>query len=256
VVQGSGTLTFDTDGNLTASAGSATFNFTGGGAAGQAVNIGFGPTGVVTTGLRTTQFADDSSTTAFTQDGFAAGQLQNIVIDRDGYITGLFSNGETMALAQVGLASFPNVEGLVAVGNSLQIESRASGQPLIGQPQTGSLGAIRSSNLEQSTVDLATELVRLIINIYEIVGFTAEASGSLNGTQVVTQPKEPSGSKSVPKPAFYLFSALPGADTDRHWCGMGQDFFYAKDPAKQTCYDCKCGVKYSVCIQVGLSLHQ
>ena len=86
------------------------------------------------------------------------------MIDRDGYITGLFSNGETMALAQVGLASFPNVEGLVAVGNSLQIESRASGQPLIGQPQTGSLGAIRSSNLEQSTVDLAAEFVKLIIN--------------------------------------------------------------------------------------------
>jgi hypothetical protein len=90
---------------------------------------------------------------------------------------------------------------------------------------------------------------------YEIVGFTAEATGSLSGTQVVTQPKEPSGSKSVAKPAFYLFSALPGADTDRHWCGMGQDFFYAKAPDKQTCYDCKCGVKYSVCIQVGLGLH-
>ena len=90
---------------------------------------------------------------------------------------------------------------------------------------------------------------------YEIVGFTAEATGSLKGTEVVRKPTEPSGSKSVAKPAYYLFSALPGADTDQHWCGMGQDFFYAKDPDKQTCYDCKCGVKYSVCIQVGLSLH-
>ena len=90
---------------------------------------------------------------------------------------------------------------------------------------------------------------------YEIVGFTAEAKGSLKGTEVIKQPKEPSVSKSVPKPAFYLFSALPGADTDQHWCGMGQDFFYAKAPDKQTCYDCKCGVKYSVCIQVGLGLH-
>ena len=90
---------------------------------------------------------------------------------------------------------------------------------------------------------------------YEIVGFTAEATGSLKGTQVIKQPAEPSGSKSVPKPAFYLFSALPGADTDQHWCGMGRDFFYAKSPDKQTCYDCKCGVKNSLCIQVGLSLH-
>jgi hypothetical protein len=90
---------------------------------------------------------------------------------------------------------------------------------------------------------------------YEFVGFTAEAKGSLNGTQVVNRPVEPSGSKSVAKPAYYLFSALPGADTDRHWCGMGRDFFYAKAPDKQTCYDCKCGVKYSVCILVGLNLH-
>jgi flagellar hook protein FlgE len=96
VVQGSGTLTFDTDGNLQSTSGSpATFNFSGGGTAGQSVAIGFGPTGVTTTGLRTTQFADDSATTAFTQDGFAPGQLQSISVDPDGFITGSFSNGES-----------------------------------------------------------------------------------------------------------------------------------------------------------------
>ena len=107
----------------------------------------------------------------------------------------------------------------------------------------------------QFTIKAAKEFEGGNFGSYEIVGFTAEATGSLKGTEVVKQPTEPSGSKHVPKPAFYLFSALPGADTDQHWCGMGQDFFYAKNPDKQTCYDCKCGVKYSVCIQVGLSLH-
>ena len=164
VVQGSGTLTFDLNGNLTGNAGSATFNFTGGGAPGQTVSIGFGPTGSTNTGLRTTQFADDSATTAFTQDGFAPGQLQSISVDPDGFITGQFSNGETIPLAQLGLANFANVEGLVQTGNNNLIESRTSGQALIGAPRSGNLGSVRSSNLEQSTVDLAAEFVKLIIN--------------------------------------------------------------------------------------------
>lgn len=90
---------------------------------------------------------------------------------------------------------------------------------------------------------------------YEIVGFTAEETGSLNGSEVVTRPTEPSGTRTISKPAFYLFSALPGADTERHYCGHGQDFFYAKAPDKQICYDCICGQKYSNCIAAGLSAH-
>lgn len=75
---------------------------------------------------------------------------------------------------------------------------------------------------------------------HEIVGFTSEKTGFLDGTgKVVQQPTEPSGSDTLAalKPAFYLFAALPGADTELHYCGHGQDFFYAKAPEKQICYD-------------------
>lgn len=73
----------------------------------------------------------------------------------------------------------------------------------------------------------------------EIIGFTAEKTSRLKGTKVVSRPSEPSGSKTLPslKPAFYLFAKLPGADTELHYCGHGQDFFYAKAPDKQFCYD-------------------
>jgi hypothetical protein len=73
----------------------------------------------------------------------------------------------------------------------------------------------------------------------EIIGFTAEKTGLLNGNEVVEKPSEPSGSKLVAtlKPAFYLFAALPGADTELSYCGHDQDFFYAKAPEKQFCYD-------------------
>ncbi len=75
---------------------------------------------------------------------------------------------------------------------------------------------------------------------YEILGFTSEKTAFLGAEKKVLQkPAEPAGSdiqKSL-KPAFYLFAALPGADTELHYCGHGQDFFYAKAPEKQVCYD-------------------
>ena len=75
---------------------------------------------------------------------------------------------------------------------------------------------------------------------YEILGFTSESTSAIDAQGVATStPSEPSGSdiQKALKPAFYLFSALPGADTDLHYCGHGQDFFYAKAPEKQVCYD-------------------
>jgi len=75
---------------------------------------------------------------------------------------------------------------------------------------------------------------------YEIIGFSAEKTELLDDKgNVVKAPSEPSGSdiQKKFKPAYYLFAALPGADTELHYCGHGQDFFYSKAPEKQTCYD-------------------
>ena len=172
VVQGSGTLAFDATGTLTGATGtSISLNFAGGAAAAQPLTLGFTNAGTPTTqfggasatGSSTSQ-ATASQTNSFSQDGFAAGTLQQINIDTQGNLSGTFSNGETIALAQLGLANFPNLEGLQGIGNTNLIETRESGQPLIGQPQSGGLGSIRASSLEQSNVDLATEFVRLIIN--------------------------------------------------------------------------------------------
>ena len=75
---------------------------------------------------------------------------------------------------------------------------------------------------------------------YEIIAFSAEKTSSLDANnKVLEKPSTPAGSdiQKALKPAFYLFAALPGADTALHYCGHGQDFFYAKAPEKQTCYD-------------------
>ena len=74
---------------------------------------------------------------------------------------------------------------------------------------------------------------------YEIIGFSSEKTNMIKDGKAVSVPKEPAGSEiqKALKPAFYLFAALPGADTQLHYCGHGQDFFYAKAPDKQVCYD-------------------
>ena len=165
VVQGSGSLTFDSDGQLTSAAGSpVTFEFSGGATPGQVVDIDFGPILGAGVPVTTSYAASESTVNNFTQDGFAAGTLQSIGVGPDGIVSGSFSNGETLGLAQVALASFANVEGLTAVGNNNLQESRSSGQALISGPGSGSFGTIRASSLEQSTVDLAAQFVRLIVN--------------------------------------------------------------------------------------------
>jgi len=164
-----GSLQFDASGQLdVVSPGlpaAVNMNYGGGVAAGT-INLNFGPalTTAGGTGDATTQFASDFATNSLVQDGFAAGNLQSIVIDRQGFLSGQFSNGETQQLAQLALANFANVEGLLSVGNNSLQETRQSGQALVGSPQTGNLGAIRASALEQSNVDLAAQFVRMIVN--------------------------------------------------------------------------------------------
>ncbi len=93
---------------------------------------------------------------------------------------------------------------------------------------------------------------------YEIFAISAESTQYIEGNRVVTTPKEPAGSDLIfqLKPAYYLFAKLPGADTNLHFCGHGQQMFYAKDLDKQFCYDCLCGQRYRSCYNSGITNHQ
>lgn len=104
----------------------------------------------------------ESSKTAQGQDGYPSGSLQSIAVDEDGYFTGIYSNGSMIPFAQVALADFPSYSGLAKRGSNLYAESLASGQPLIGPPNTASLGAIAPSTLEMSNVDMGAEFVEMI----------------------------------------------------------------------------------------------
>jgi flagellar hook protein FlgE len=109
-----------------------------------------------------TQFGSAFSVSNLQQDGIAPGHLSGFTIGVDGTIQGNYSNGRSQPLGQVVLASFINVNGLQPLGNNSWSQTVASGDPLVGTPGSGNLGSLQSAALEQSNVDLTSELVNMI----------------------------------------------------------------------------------------------
>ena len=84
-------------------------------------------------------------------------------IDSTGTINGVNAAGVTTALGQIGIATFPNPNGLQKVGDTTFVSSPNSGAANLGSPGTGSRGTISSGYVEMSNVDLSQELTNLII---------------------------------------------------------------------------------------------
>jgi flagellar hook protein FlgE len=110
-----------------------------------------------------TQTATASSTSATSTNGFASGTLQTYSVQSDGTIEGTFSSGQTLALGQVAVASFANVQGLANVGNNNFQSTAASGAAVVGLAGTGGRGTIVGGSVEQSNVNIATEFAKLIV---------------------------------------------------------------------------------------------
>ena len=111
---------------------------------------------------RTTQFKADTARTSLSQDGYSTGQITNLTIDDSGTMFANFSNQQSKAIGQVALASFSNEQGLQPVGGSAWKETFSSGVAAYDAPKTGTLGSLVSGALEESNVNLTSELVNLI----------------------------------------------------------------------------------------------
>lgn len=114
-------------------------------------------------GMRLTQWGSPFAVTAAVQDGYASGELTGLSVDEAGQILGIYSNGiSNRALGQIQLATFRNPNGLTPIGGNLWAETFASGERVIGTPNTGLNGGILSGMVEESNVNLTTELVDMI----------------------------------------------------------------------------------------------
>jgi len=109
-----------------------------------------------------TQYGSTFGVNSLTQDGYTSGRLAGLSVAPDGIVQGRYSNGQTRNLGQVVLVNFANPNGLQSQGGNQWVETSASGQPLIGTPNSGSLGALQSAAIEESNIDLTGELVNMI----------------------------------------------------------------------------------------------
>jgi flagellar hook protein FlgE len=146
---------FNAAGQLTPAAGTIPLT-------GVTVNgVSLGNLSLLTPSGGVTQFANSSgqpTVNSMQQNGYAAGQLQTIAVGNNGMVTGTFSNGQNVNLAQIPLVHFNSPDNLTALSGGAYQASNDSGPAL-----SGATGQIVGQSLEGSNTDIATEFTKLIV---------------------------------------------------------------------------------------------
>ncbi|SFH80377.1 flagellar hook protein FlgE [Pseudomonas guineae] len=140
--------------------------------------------GVVVDLRGSTQFSSTFAVNSVSQDGYTTGQLAGLEIDDTGVIFARYTNGQSKVQGQVILANFANTQGLTPVGKTAWVQSFASGEPVVGTPRSGTLGALQSGALEDSNVELSDQLVNLIVaqRNYQANAKTIETESAITQT--------------------------------------------------------------------------
>ncbi len=166
------TLTFDVNGKLASTSPAApAISITS-----PNPNIGaFAPTLDLT---KTTQFATTFAVSNLTQDGYAPGDFVSLKIADNGNILASYSNGQNQTTGRVALVDFRNVQGLAPQSGDTWTETTSSGQPIQGSAGEGKFGLLRAGSLEESNIDLTSELVNMM---------TAQRTYQANAQTIKTQ---------------------------------------------------------------------
>ncbi|WP_058048055.1 flagellar hook protein FlgE [Janthinobacterium sp. Ant5-2-1] len=146
-------MTFDTSGKLVTGTSAAPVLPTPAGAAPLSVAIDY-------TG--TTQFAGEATTSTDRADGYASGTYMGVELAEDGSVVAKYTNGQKQSIGVIALATFPDEGALTAVNDTSWVTSTTSGTPMYDRPGVGMTGKLVTSSLEQSNVDITSELVGLM----------------------------------------------------------------------------------------------
>jgi len=106
---------------------------------------------------------ENSAVESINQDGYGLGRLHSLSISSEGMVSGVFTNGETLELAQLAVATFNNPDGLFRQGDNTYLASVGSGQAAIGTAESGGRGAVVAGALELSNVDITEQFTSLIV---------------------------------------------------------------------------------------------
>jgi flagellar hook protein FlgE len=109
-----------------------------------------------------TQYASTSTVNSVNSDGASVGNVVGVRVDEEGVVSALYDNSEVRKIAQLGLAIFPNADGLEQISGNAYRPTVGSGELVLKVPGVGGAGRISPSSLEASTVDLSSEFTGLI----------------------------------------------------------------------------------------------
>ncbi len=87
---------------------------------------------------------------------------QGVSIGADGTLSFTYSSGASVAAYDIPLANVASPDNLASVNGNAYTATASSGPIFLGSANSGGFGAIKSSSLESSTVDIATELTDMI----------------------------------------------------------------------------------------------
>lgn len=165
-ISGETTITFNSDGTLKSPETTA-LSISGltSGASDLSVTLDLGTAGA-TDGLSQYSPDDNSGSTTVdiscTGNGCAYGTLSGVTIDEDGTVYGNYSNGESIPIYKIPLATFSNANGLIEMSNSVYSASSTSSGATYHFAGSDGVGSIQDYELEESTTDTNTEFSSMI----------------------------------------------------------------------------------------------
>lgn len=95
-------------------------------------------------------------------NGNGPSEVDRIDIDPKGSVYAIYKNGERVEAFKIPFAKVPSPDNLTPHSGNVFSVSSTSGEMLIGRPNVGGFGGLLSGTLEQSTVDLGSELTNMI----------------------------------------------------------------------------------------------
>lgn len=164
---GSVAITFNPDGSLASMTPSPpTLSVSGwtDGAANSSIALNLGTVGK-TDGL--TQFASGETTpsvdlTGINSDGLPFGKLSSISVGKGGVVDATYSNGQTIAIYKIAVATFSDPNGLNAGSDGMYASTAASGNATLQTSGTNGAGTVYGSELESSTTDTSGQFSNMI----------------------------------------------------------------------------------------------
>jgi flagellar hook protein FlgE len=153
-------VTFNTDGTINTVGGVAADAFT--------LNTVWDPTlglpnqDIAVDFTKLTQYDDTSTVNSIINNGAGVGNIVAIEVSEEGIVSAIYDNDQIRDVAKIGIATFPNSDGLAQASGNAYRATLIAGEMTIKEAGVGGAGRVSPSSLEASTVDLSAEFTGLI----------------------------------------------------------------------------------------------